>query len=194
MAIEHDAIADGERHEPKGISTATSGHIYVADGLGSGSWSGELTPAFGQMSITNNATAIAVTAATDTDLYTDSDFTKLTGAGAPWASIQLEDFTFNTDRLICNTAGTYYIDVYMVVSHSVNNVLVGMKYSVNDTTPFIARTPAVNLPNLGKKSILTGCGIGTLAANDYVSLYIASDTTGNVTIHDATFVIHKLKA
>ena len=32
MAIEHVDIADGERHEPKGISTATSGQVYVAAG------------------------------------------------------------------------------------------------------------------------------------------------------------------
>lgn len=39
MAIEHDSIADGERHEPKGISGATAGQVYTADGAGSGSWS-----------------------------------------------------------------------------------------------------------------------------------------------------------
>lgn len=38
MAIEHSTIVDGEIHEPKGISSATSGQLYVADGLGSGSW------------------------------------------------------------------------------------------------------------------------------------------------------------
>lgn len=38
MAIEHDAIADSERHEPKGVSTATNNEVYLADGLGSGVW------------------------------------------------------------------------------------------------------------------------------------------------------------
>lgn len=36
--IQHSAIPDGQRHEPKGISTATSGQVYVADGSGSGTW------------------------------------------------------------------------------------------------------------------------------------------------------------
>ena len=35
---EHVDIADGERHEPKGASTATSGQVYVSDGAASGSW------------------------------------------------------------------------------------------------------------------------------------------------------------
>ena len=35
---EHVDIADGERHEPKGASTATIGQVYVSDGAASGSW------------------------------------------------------------------------------------------------------------------------------------------------------------
>lgn len=38
MAIEHVDIPDGERHEPKGVSTATVGQVYAADGAASGSW------------------------------------------------------------------------------------------------------------------------------------------------------------
>lgn len=38
MAIEHNAIADGERHEPKGIASATANQVYVADGAASGAW------------------------------------------------------------------------------------------------------------------------------------------------------------
>ena len=36
--VQHKDIPDGKRHEPKGISTAASGDIYVADGAGSGAW------------------------------------------------------------------------------------------------------------------------------------------------------------
>ena len=36
--INHSAIPDGQRHEPKGISTATAGQVYVATGSGSGTW------------------------------------------------------------------------------------------------------------------------------------------------------------
>ena len=38
MAIEHVDIPDGERHEPKGVSTATIDQVYVADGAASGAW------------------------------------------------------------------------------------------------------------------------------------------------------------
>lgn len=38
MAIEHVNIVDGERHEPKGASTATVDQVYASDGAGSGEW------------------------------------------------------------------------------------------------------------------------------------------------------------
>lgn len=41
MAIEHVDAPDGERHEPKGISTAVANTVYKADGAGSGSWEAE---------------------------------------------------------------------------------------------------------------------------------------------------------
>ncbi len=37
MAL-HSALTDPELHEPKGASTAQAGEVYLADGLGSGSW------------------------------------------------------------------------------------------------------------------------------------------------------------
>lgn len=34
----HSALTDPELHEPKGISTAQQGEVYLSNGLGSGSW------------------------------------------------------------------------------------------------------------------------------------------------------------
>lgn len=44
MAIEHKNIAEGQLHEPKGVSVASSGQAYVADGAGSGSFQNVVTP------------------------------------------------------------------------------------------------------------------------------------------------------
>lgn len=38
MSIEHKTLLDPEVHEPKGVTTAADGTVYVADGLGSGDW------------------------------------------------------------------------------------------------------------------------------------------------------------
>jgi hypothetical protein len=36
--VSHSALTDPNLHEPKGVATAASGNIYVADGVGSGAW------------------------------------------------------------------------------------------------------------------------------------------------------------
>ena len=37
--IQHSSLTDSDGlHEPKGVASATSGDVYVADGAGSGSW------------------------------------------------------------------------------------------------------------------------------------------------------------
>jgi len=36
--IQHSVLSTSDLHEPKGVSTATEGQIYVSDGLGSGTW------------------------------------------------------------------------------------------------------------------------------------------------------------
>ena len=36
--MEHKDITGSDNHEPKGVESASSGEVYVADGAGSGSW------------------------------------------------------------------------------------------------------------------------------------------------------------
>lgn len=43
VEIQHKDLTDPQLHEPKGISTAAAGQVYIADGLGSGLYR-ELTP------------------------------------------------------------------------------------------------------------------------------------------------------
>ena len=38
MTIEHKNITDPDIHEPKGVATASTNYVYVADGAGSGNW------------------------------------------------------------------------------------------------------------------------------------------------------------
>lgn len=68
--INHVDIPDGQRHEPKGISTATAGQTYVANGSGSGSWSNLIT------SFTASLTPTSVTGHTSSaQVYTVTGLT-----------------------------------------------------------------------------------------------------------------------
>lgn len=59
MAIQHNTITDPNIHEPKGVSTATDGQVYKADGAGSGTWTspllGQDTATAGQVFISDGA-------------------------------------------------------------------------------------------------------------------------------------------
>lgn len=115
MTIQHLVIPDPFIHEPKGVSTAPVGTVYVANGAGTGGWAkvnsvgllglagdGGSTnlkmvsngtngfnfrtdAAYGQMVITNNAVPFATTAAVDPTLQAPGDYVLFTGLGAPWA-------------------------------------------------------------------------------------------------------------
>ena len=57
---EHVSITDPNIHEPKGVASADSGEVYIADGLGSGSWGKPLpsqTGNSGKFLTTNGSTA-----------------------------------------------------------------------------------------------------------------------------------------
>lgn len=41
--VNHSTLTDPYLHEPKGVATATSGDVYVADGAGSGAWTAKQT-------------------------------------------------------------------------------------------------------------------------------------------------------
>ena len=106
MSIQHNLITDPNIHEPKGISLALDGDVYVADGLGSGVWKkpdpadllsntadftetgsrlvvnglggigAEPGTSIGVMTFTGNTTATALT---------DGVFATVYGPGAPWS-------------------------------------------------------------------------------------------------------------
>lgn len=220
MTIEHNTIGAGELHEPKGAAGASADEIYVADGVGSGSFSipeienmststanvGEtfiadgsgggswkLEQAYGEMQILQNSTAIALTAAVDGSLYTTSDYTKITGI---WAAGVVDGITYATDELTVPTTGVYHLAGWANTQSSVNNVLVGVKYAVNGTV-----LPSAVAPTLRRKigtgtdiGAVSGIGLVQLTAGDVVSLYVACDSNANITIPDAGISLHLVKS
>jgi hypothetical protein len=53
MSVQHSALTGSSLHEPKGVATATSGQVYVADGSGSGAWTSQTIPT-GETSVTQS--------------------------------------------------------------------------------------------------------------------------------------------
>lgn len=60
MATEHRNIPDPERHEPKGISTASAGQVYRSNGAASGAWKDDLLIISGTIADVSEASSIII--------------------------------------------------------------------------------------------------------------------------------------
>ena len=224
MAIQHSNIPDAQLHEPKGVAGAALNTSYFANGSGSGSWkkvgvetlSGLASDggvarlkvvtdgsngfdlyrdyAFGKMHITNNSTPFALTAAADTTLNTASQYTLLTGSGAPFADDLEDGVTFSVNKLTANHAGVYDLNFWSCLTGFPSNTAkVALKFKINGTTFSDLKVVTKSNSN-GDDGILAACDLITLAANDYIQLYIASDATGNVVINNMALTMKMIKA
>jgi len=186
IAIEHNVIADGERHEPKGIASAASGQIYMADGASSGVWRSNGFNVHGDLIISSNTTATNTTAATDSTLATDSDYVKIT---AGWSLAHGEGITLNVDEMVVPEDGDYFITFWADVKTPTTNNFVGVKYSINDTTPYSTRKIIAQSQSANDYLNLSGSGIVvSLSANDTISMYIASTKTDALIVQEAGLV------
>lgn len=190
MAVEHVNITDPEIHEPKGVASASAGQIYTADGAGSGNWASTQLDVHGQMDIIGNSTTLPTTAAADSTLNTDSDYSKVSGVWQSPVGTVNTGVSFSVDKLVVPTAGTYYLNLWMSFT-SPNSSVSGFKFAINDTTPY-------SVPKLKRSSTAsTDWGVASahtlldLSANDTISLYYANTVTNatGILIEDAVLSI-----
>jgi hypothetical protein len=216
--IQHKDLPESVLHEPKGASTASAGDVYVSDGAGSGSWAtvdaigsgaaaaGQLLVAdgsggttfktelaYGEMDIIANSTGQALTAASDGTLYTNADYVQVTTG---LVAGELSGVTYSSSTLIAPVTGEYNLSLWLNVTASVNNILVGLKFAVNGTIPTAGTVPTL------RRKIGTGADVGALSgaklvsltAGDAVSIWTASDSNATVTFTDGVVELYLLKA
>lgn len=181
MAIEHDVIADGERHEPKGIASATANTVYIADGVGSGSW--EAHAPHGGWRYTNIGTGTTYT--------TPSTYTLLNVAGS---STHLYNFTFNSAGRLTYT-GTPDRHVHMVVDMS-------LKHSTGSGQDIYFDVYKNGSTASGENVVTADSGNyqhiamhwdGVVSTNDYLEIYLKT-ASGNVIIHEAYMFVMGMPA
>lgn len=113
MAL-HKDLTGADLHEPKGIATATSGQIYVADGAGSGTWQAKNADAltFNQHYIQDQMPTINTASSAFFFVPVKAELTTLTAilhgpidGGDKTLSIYINGVLF-ADSLIVPTAGS----------------------------------------------------------------------------------------
>jgi len=144
-----------------------------------------LDAAYGSMVITNNTNGFAVTAAADSTLNTNTDYVLFTGTGAPWASENLfGGFTFSTNQLVLPVTGVYEVQAWSnITSYPTNTAFVAIKYRLNGTT-FGPRKVKSKSNSAGDAGVLSGFGLFSATAGDFIQLMIASSATGSLIIGD----------
>lgn len=192
-----DGVGSGtwKEPEPKGVSGANSGDVYIADGAGSGSWLPFGGAEYGEMAITNNSTAISLTAASDGTLNTDSDYTKVDSG--LWTSTNANGVTFDASGyLLIDTTGLYEVSFWcssFVAATGTN--LYAFKYSTDDTnTTLSPRKIKRQSNNAGDYGAIAASGYVNLTAGDKVSMWVACDASTNFTIEDGGLTVVLLDA
>lgn len=151
--------------------------------------------AYGTMAVTNNTNNFAATAAADATLGTNSDYVLFTGTGAPWASGGLEfgGVTFSVNRLNAPVTGIYRLEMWSTISaFPTNTAKIAAKYRVNGAA-FSPRRPIVKSNGAGDSGQLSGFGMISLSAGDYVQLYIASTASGSLVFTDINLTLELVR-
>jgi len=173
--IQHSALTDPNIHEPKGITTALAGQVYVADGSNSGDWMFPAGHAYSEIYITEGVTAQTLSAS--------SAKATLNPTGE-WTSNGNKNVTQTpaSGTLTVLAAGEYKLDFWITFTTAA--VASGAKYrfyyAINGTSGtrnvYCAKTT-----NGAETHTVSASGIATLAANDVLSIQVAGDATSSGT-------------
>lgn len=176
-----------------GGDSGVAGKMILTDGANG--FTGKTYSSYGVMGITNNANNFVIaTAATDPNLQTNSEYVLFTGAGAPFVGENLYGTTFSVDRLTVSVPGVYEVRFWSNIgTFPSNTARVGAKFRVNGTT-WSPRTVVTKSNSAGDSGHLNAFGLITLNANDYIQLYVASNSTGNLVISNANLTIDLKRA
>lgn len=202
MAIQHNVITDPDLHEPKGVASATSGKVYVANGAGSGTWSypvaGQDTALDGQVFTSDGAGAGAweyppakghgeiyiTSGATAHTLGSASSFTLLNPSGE-WTASGQEDLltsTVSTGQLNLNVAGHYLVLFY--ITFTTDSLAAGTQYYFSPALDGVVdpRYLAIEKHTAGADDVtVSGQFLMNATASQALAIYAAGDGTSSST-------------
>lgn len=173
--IQHAVLTDPQLHEPKGVSTAASGKVYVANGSGSGAWQYIAGHSYGDLYITGSSVSQTLSAA--------SALAKLNPTGA-WTANGYQNITLSAanGQFTITQEGIYQLDFWAVFETAAiaSGSAYNFHYAVNGTPS--TRKIYVKKTSNGVDTLhLASNGYVTLAANDVVSIYTGGDGTSSNT-------------
>jgi hypothetical protein len=209
IMTEHVSIQDPHIHEPKGISVAVEGALYIANGAGSGSWgvpfgldtaaNGQVfvsdglgegnweTPggaAFGSVFFTLNAVVTTIT----------TQGVNVTLDPGVWAMTVVDSIVFDTNKFIIPEDGIYEIHASLsFAGGAVSGDIYRFSFANNGA-------PIASCPLIRRQTGSTDIGNGgtstfqLFSEGDEISILVQNESNNNnLTVSDASFTIVLLK-
>jgi hypothetical protein len=173
--VQHNALTDPNIHEPKGITSAVNGEVYMANGSGSGTWKLPSGHAYGELYITAGTTAQTLAAASGTAILNPTD---------EWTSGYNNHITQTpaSGTLTVTEAGLYDVNFYTIFTTASlsSGTQYNFYYAVNgtiSTRKLFARKTSNGVDTLH----VNGVGLVELAENDVLSMHVGGDATSSST-------------
>lgn len=201
---EHRTLVSADVHEPKHMTDSTGADAgKVITPLGSGtSELRRLTPdevgvvkAYGEAGVDQHLSSpFSVPAATDSTLYTESDYIPLNSARVSGVAL---DETYNTtfddvnNTLTPDVDGVYAISFWMNVKTDAVDNLIGVKAKTNGV--WANFTVKNEIQNSSRVQNISGFITKQLVAGEPVSLHVASEKNCDMDIEDFRFEIILLR-
>lgn len=181
-------ITMGAAQEGLKVWSKPDNGLYVWDGSAWASFAttNPLPLDHGQRSATGNTTALSLTAAVDSTLSTNSDYTQVTGIFTATPDGENYGITQQTNSFTIDKAGVYRIEFWANAKSNANNTQIAFRFAINGTLA-TQRRPKIFMRGAGEIHDGAAFGYRHFDAGDVVTLWIASTVTANVTIEDCVF-------
>jgi len=176
--VNHSSLTDPYLHEPKGISSAGTGQVYVADGAGSGDWV-EKTRFIGAY-IGFDAT---------TPAYQHSITTSDTILNPTFSVAALNGFTSETSpNARLKYTGSEYIDaqiVFTISSKNAGSVTHNAEFSLFKNGTELGGSRTIRTISAGSWGSISVFGFTQFATNDYLEVKVKGDAAFTLDVASA---------
>ena len=168
-------LTDPQLHESKGVSTASDGQVYRANGAGTGAWTLPSGHSFGELYIDEGVTSQTLPAA--------SASAKLNPTGE-WTTNGSSAITLSAANgtITVLQTGAYLVTLWItfVTAAAASGGKYYFYYAVNGTT-YPRKTLIAKYSNGADTLHCSATGFAALTANDVLSIYVGGDATTSST-------------
>lgn len=170
--VNHNTLTDPYLHEPKGISTALAGQIYVADGAGSGTWVENSRIVGGYLTFSTGSPYAHSATTSDTVLnpsFSLSSNNGFTGLSSPNARIRYD----GTETIAASMDA-----IFSIQQSSGSSKQVQMAFFKNGSE--LTGSRMITTAASGEWHVMALKFNTTMATNDYLEVFIKADASATI--------------